>query len=195
MNTVNTAKKKQSRGLETRQKILEVTQKLLADHDFYTVTLDQISKASEVSKSSLLWHFESKEMLLSEAACEVFQNLEQAVILEKDDSLSMQEKANILLARTGEYFDKNPEPKGVLMSLIFNSQIPKVIRERIDAYWEHHIEALIEYFSYPDKPFTHDAAHMIMDVVHGCYIHWYLHKEKESFSDRLKQSFQYVKFN
>jgi len=194
MNTTSQAKKKQNRGHETRQRILAVTQKLLADHDFYTVTLDQISKASEVSKSSLLWHFESKEMLLSEAACEIFQALEHAVILDKDDSLSLQEKADILLKRTGDYFDNNPEPKGVLMSLIFNSQIPKQIRKRIDAYWEHHIVALVEYFSYPDKPFSHDAAHMIMDVVHGCYIHWYLHQEKESFSDRLRQSFQYVKF-
>jgi len=146
------SKKKQSRGIETRDRILNVTKQLLSDHDFHTVTLDQISEQAGTSKSSLLWHFESKEMLLSEAACEVFHDLEQAVILEKDDSLSLNEKAEILLNHVCTYFEDNPEPKGVLISLIFNSQLPKVVRERIDQYWDYHITVLVEYFSYPEHP-------------------------------------------
>lgn len=190
----NPLRKTQNRGEETRIRILEVTQQLLSDHDFYSVTLDQISKEADVAKSSLLWHFESKEALLTEAACEMFRALEQAVALDKDDNLSLNEKLQLMAGKIAEYFQSNPEPKGVLISLIFNSKIPQKIRDQIDAYWQHHVDAIVDYLSSTEKPFHEDAAHTIMDVLHGCYIHWYLHKEKESFAERLGKSFQFLRF-
>ena len=187
------ASKKQSRGIETRERVLQTTQKLIADHDFHSVTLDQISKHAKVSKSSLLWHFKSKEELLSEAACELFQELERALALEKDDNLSLQEKLDFIITNIGQYFEAKPEPKGVLISLIFNSQIPKEIKESIDTYWENHVDTLVAFLSYPKDVFPRDAARAILDVIHGSYVHWYLHKD-EKFSQRLKNSFKYMQF-
>lgn len=188
------ARKKQNRGIETRQKILSVTQQLISDHDFYSVTLDQIAVAADISKSSLLWHFESKELLLSEAACELFSDLERVVILEKDDSLSLHEKFTSLLEKVADYFENNPEPKGVLISLIFNSQIPDVIRERIDAYWEHHIDTLVDYFSSPEKPFAKSAARSILSSIHGTYMQWYLHQDKSTYRAVIEDHFKYFKY-
>ena len=188
------ASKKQSRGIETRERVLQTTQKLIADHDFHSVTLDQISKHAEISKSSLLWHFKSKEELLSEAACLLFQDLEKALALEKDDKLTLQEKLDFIIANIGQYFEMKPEPKGVLISLIFNSQIPQDIKKSIDAYWENHVDSLAEFLSYPKVIFPKDGARAILDVVHGCYMHWYLHKD-EKFSERLKNSFKFMKFS
>ena len=195
LRSMGQASKKQSRGIETRERVLQTTQKLIADHDFHSVTLDQISKQADISKSSLLWHFNSKEELLIEAACLLFKDLEEAVRLEKDDSISLEQKLNSLLQKIGEYFDSNSEPKGVLISLIFNSKIPQAIRKRIDGYWEHHVDSLVHFLSYDEKPFPKDAARAILDVMHGCYIHWYLNKESESFSERLKNSFKFMKFS
>ncbi len=186
--------KKQTRGIETRERVLNVTQQLIADHDFHSVTLDQISKHAEVSKSSLLWHFKSKEELLSEAACMLFQDLERALALEKDDTLSLQEKLDFIITNIGQYFEVMPEPKGVLISLIFNSQIPEEIKESIDSYWENHVDTLVDFLSYPKKAFPREAARAILDVIHGSYVHWYLHKD-EKFSQRLKNSFRYMQFS
>ena len=188
------ASKKQARGIETRERILTVTQQLIADHDFHSVTLDQISRHADVSKSSLLWHFKSKEELLSEAACLLFEDLEKALILVKDDNLTLQEKLNFLIANIGQYFEAKPEPKGVLISLIFNSQIPQEIKKSIDIYWENHVDTLVGFLSYPEKKFPKHGARAILDVIHGCYLHWYLHKD-EKFSERLKNSFKYMQFS
>lgn len=185
-------RKKQNRGVETRAKILEVTKQLLSDHDYYSVTLDQISQDADVAKSSLLWHFDSKELLFSEAACELFSELEQAVVLVKEKDQSLEERMAILLDKAGDYFQNNPEPKGVLISLIFNSQIPVQIKNRIEEYWEHHTKALVNFFSYPEKPFPQAAARTILSIVHGTYLHWYLDKDKESYKQKLANNLQYI---
>lgn len=191
----NTAQiKKRARGIETRANILKVTQRLLAKHDYYSVTLDQISKEAGVSKSSLLWHFESKEFLLSEAACELFTELEQAIILVKIDDDSMEQRLKTFIDSLGIYFQANPEPKGVLIGLIFNSQVPEKVRERIDAYWQHHIDTIVYFFSYPDIPFSKEAASAVLDVIHGSYLHWYLHKDKKKFKQKLTSTFKYMLF-
>jgi AcrR family transcriptional regulator len=185
-------RKTQNRGIETKARIVEVTKQLLSDHDFYSVTLDQISSQAEISKSSLLWHFESKEDLLCEAALEIFTELENAVIIEAENELPLQLKINKLLVAVAEYFQINPEPKGVLISLVFNSQIPNVIRERIDAYWDHHVDEIVKYLSCPEHTFSKSKAKTILDIIHGCYMHWYLHKDEEKFFERLTQSFQHL---
>ena len=156
--------KKQTRGIETRERVLNVTQQLIADHDFHSVTLDQISKHAEISKSSLLWHFKSKEELLSEAACLLFQDQEKALALEKDDNLDLQEKLEFIITNIGEYFEAMPEPKGVLISLIFNSQIPKEIKQSIDTYWENHVDTLVDFLSYLDSSFC------IIEILRLCQV-------------------------
>lgn len=187
--------KKRTRGIETRAKILKVTQELLAVHDYYSVTLDQIAKEAEVAKSSLLWHFENKELLLSEAACELFTGLEEAIILVRIDEHSMEQRLKTFIDSLGIYFQANPEPKGVLISLIFNSQVPEKVRERIDTYWKHHIDTIAYFFSYPNKPFSKEAASAVLDVIHGSYLHWYLHKDKKKFKQKLTSTFKYMLFS
>lgn len=192
MSTSTTqAKKKQTRGIETRARILEATKQLISDHDFYSVTLDQISQEADVAKSSLLWHFNSKEMLLTEAACELFADLEQAIVLVRKDEHSLDQRKEIFLAKVGEYFELNPEPKGVLISLMFNSELSQQIRERIESYWAHHIDAIQYYFSLPDKPFSPEASKAVLTAIHGCYLQWYLHQDERSFQDTLKDYFKY----
>jgi len=132
--------------------------------------------------------------LLSEAACLLFQDLEKALALEKDDELNLQEKIDFIISNIGSYFEEKPEPKGVLISLIFNSQIPKEIKQSIENYWENHVDGLVDFLSYPKKKFPKDAARAILDVIHGCYVHWYLHKD-EKFSQCLKNSFKYMQFS
>ena len=65
----------QKRGDETKQRLIAATKDLLSEFDYQTVTLDQISEAVGVAKSSILWHFGSKDALLTES---VF-DLERAV--------------------------------------------------------------------------------------------------------------------
>ena len=186
------AKKSQSRGVATRARILAVTKQLISDHDFHSVTLDQISSESKVAKSSLLWHFSNKELLLTEAASDLFTDLERSLILIRNDSHNLEQRKEIFLDAIGEYFDQNPESKGVLISLVFNSQLPQKIHDRINEHWTHNIETIEHYFSLPDKAFPIKTAKVILASIHGCYLHWYLHQHKRSFGEVLREHFECI---
>ncbi|MCP4303156.1 MAG: TetR/AcrR family transcriptional regulator, partial [Gammaproteobacteria bacterium] len=49
------SRRKQRRGSETRRRLLQSTKSLLADHDYQSITLDQVADTVGVAKSSILW--------------------------------------------------------------------------------------------------------------------------------------------
>ena len=63
------------RGERTRNHILEVTRKLFAQPGFRGVTLDQIAEETGTAKSSILWHFGTKEHLLLEVLDGIMRDL------------------------------------------------------------------------------------------------------------------------
>lgn len=62
------ARTRQERGLRTEAAILEATLRLLASRGIEGTSLDLVAEAVGVSKSSVLWHFGSKEELLLRVA-------------------------------------------------------------------------------------------------------------------------------
>lgn len=52
------------RGQETRQKLIDVAAKIIAEHGVKAFTLDRVSREANTSKGGLLYHFPSKEALL-----------------------------------------------------------------------------------------------------------------------------------
>ncbi len=69
---------KTARGENSRKKILKTARLLIGKSDSNSVTLDQIADKCRISKSSILWHFGSKEELFIEVIDTVFQNLEES---------------------------------------------------------------------------------------------------------------------
>jgi AcrR family transcriptional regulator len=59
-------KLKKQQGEATRKQILEVTARRFAQHGYHGTSLEAIAKQVGVAKSSVLWHFGSKETLLYE---------------------------------------------------------------------------------------------------------------------------------
>lgn len=58
---------------ETRQRILQAALDCFMHHGYHDTTMDDIAAASETSKGSLYWHFDSKEELLEAAIQAVFE--------------------------------------------------------------------------------------------------------------------------
>ena len=55
--------------LGTKERILETTERLLAEHGFETVTLRDITGVAEVNVAAVNYHFGSKEKLFEEIQC------------------------------------------------------------------------------------------------------------------------------
>ncbi len=165
---------KNRRGLETRQRVIALTKGLIAEHGYAEVTLDQISAAAGVAKSSLLWHFGSKEMLLAEAATSLFQEIESDLapgMVPLDEAPP--QRLDRLFAMVADYFTRNPEAKGVVLGLLFSGSVPPSVREQIRSAWDGHVRALVDGLSTPQRPLPPEMARTLVAIFHGCYCYWY----------------------
>ncbi|MBI3782664.1 MAG: helix-turn-helix transcriptional regulator, partial [Deltaproteobacteria bacterium] len=68
---------RQERGLRTEAAILDATLRSVATRGVHETSLDAIAAAGGVAKSSILWHFGSKEELLLHVAERAFSFVEQ----------------------------------------------------------------------------------------------------------------------
>lgn len=164
---------KYRRGLETRNRVITLTKALIAEHGYSEVTLDQISTQANVAKSSLLWHFGSKDMLLAEAAINLFQEIELELDPEDLVGKSTRERVDEVFERVANYFTRNPETKGVVLALLFSATTPQTVREHIREGWEGHVRVLVDALSTPERPLPAPMARAVMALFHGAYCHWY----------------------
>lgn len=164
---------KYRRGLETRNRVITLTKVLIAEHGYSEVTLDQISSQANVAKSSLLWHFGSKDMLLAEAAISLFQEIELELDPTDLEGKSATERVDEVFARVADYFTRNPETKGVVMALLFSATTPETVREHIREGWDGHVRVLTETLGTPEHPLPAPIARAVLALFHGAYCHWY----------------------
>src|SRR5215470_4880283 len=66
---------RQERGVRTEEAILRATLRLLASRGIHGMSLDLLSEEVGVAKSSILWHFGSKEELLLRVAERVLEEV------------------------------------------------------------------------------------------------------------------------
>ncbi|BDB28130.1 hypothetical protein Tamer19_36240 [Cupriavidus sp. TA19] len=176
---------KYRRGLETRQRVIDLTKALIAEHGYGEVTLDQVSTHAGVAKSSLLWHFGSKEMLLAEAAISLFQEIEVQFDPADLQGLTVSQRIDELFERVADYFTRNPETKGIVLALLFSGNAPQSVREHIREGWNGHVRVLVEALGTPERPLPPEAARALLAVFHGCYCHWYANGRQEAIGSYL----------
>lgn len=138
---------KTSRGEESRKKILEITASLIGQYDSASVTLDQIAQECEISKSSIIWHFGSKEALFIEVIDSIFRNLEKIIVEQCPENLSTADKFVFFLDSYKQMLKKHPEAPKIFFSFVFNSQVRKKIDERIRYIYEWNRKAFCEQFN------------------------------------------------
>ncbi len=190
MSSATVKPRTQMRGTETKRRLIEATKELLAEYDYQTITLNQIASAVGVAKSSILWHFGSKERLLTDAVFHLFEEIDQKITLQKGNFETLEERVEYLLSSVAEYFVANPAAKGITMTLIFNSQVPAEIHKRIREQWEQHILEIQRFLSSDEIQISETAASAIMALMHGCYMQWYLRGRKNDLTKKLPEAFK-----
>jgi AcrR family transcriptional regulator len=70
-----------NKGLDVRGRILEAVQSLLAENSGLHFSLDLVAKKAGISKGGLLYHFSTKESLLSALIVEYIEQLDQRIEL------------------------------------------------------------------------------------------------------------------
>lgn len=187
--------KKQRRGEITKRQLVDSTKRLLAEYDYQTVTLDRISREVGVAKSSILWHFGSKERLLTEAVFDVFAEVHDKINLAKRDLPTLHERVEYLLGQVADYLVASRGAKGIAITLVFNSQVPPEIPQSIREHWQVHHDEISSFLAGNDGEFPPAGASGLLALIHGIYIQWYLDGCPDGLRERMLAAFHGMQIN
>ena len=90
-----------------------------------------VADKCKISKSSILWHFGSKEELFIEVIDNIFQDLEESFIAKYPADLTPFEKFKHFLNDYESLLDEQPEIPIIFFSFVFNNKTRGKIKNRI----------------------------------------------------------------
>ena len=112
---------RQARGVRTEEAILEATLGLLATRGVHGTSLDLLADEVGVAKSSILWHFGSKEELLLRVAERAFEAIASGPARSILALPTIEEREEATWRFYLETVLKQPQLKRVVLYLIFES--------------------------------------------------------------------------
>jgi AcrR family transcriptional regulator len=162
------------RGERTRNHILEVTRKLFAQPGFRGVTLDQIADETGTAKSSILWHFGTKEHLLLEVLDGIMHDLESSYRQSYPDSLALGEKMQRFIKDYVRLMEQYPELGTVFFGMLFDAELINTIRDRVKDMYREYREMIVQNLIDTGIPATEHLAAAVAALFDGVFIQWYL---------------------
>lgn len=162
------------RGERTRNHILEVTRKLFAQPGFRGVTLDQIAEETGTAKSSILWHFGTKEHLLLEVLDGIMRDLETSYRHSYPDDLPLTKKMRLLIEDYVRLMEQYPELGTVFFGMLFDAELINTIRDRAKEMYREYRALIIHHLADSGVPVTEHLAAAVAALFDGVFIQWYL---------------------
>ena len=109
---------RQQRGVRTEEAILEATLRLLAARGVQGTSLDLLAEEVGVAKSSVLWHFGSKEELLLRVAERVFEEIARGPAREILALGTLEERSEETWRFYADTVRRRPELRRLVLHLI-----------------------------------------------------------------------------
>ncbi len=162
------------RGARTRRRVLEVTRRLLSESGPGNVTLDQVSAGSEVAKTSILWHFGSKQELLLEALDEVIRDFERAFSTRYPDPSTPAEKLALFLRDYAAFMKQHPYLGDVFFSFAFSDRSDERARSRVRDLYRRYRAMVASHVGTASEGAGRELAAAIVGLVDGVFIQWSL---------------------
>ncbi len=122
---------KEEKSEETRQEIMEATFRALCKNGYANLTMQKIANESNKSKSSLHYHYDTKENLIVEFIEYLLEGFREVMVPNKENPL---DRLNGLIDRMLYGLEENEDPERFHTALIeLSSQAPyqKSIRDQI----------------------------------------------------------------
>jgi AcrR family transcriptional regulator len=116
-----TPRARQQRGVRTEEAILQATLRLLAARGVHGASLDLLAEEVGVAKSSILWHFGSKEELLLRVAERVFEEVSRGPVREILALPTFEERDEATWRFYSTFALARPELFRVMLYLVFEA--------------------------------------------------------------------------
>lgn len=181
--------RQRKKGRKTRRRLLQATKDLMAEKDYRSITLDAVADAVGVSKTSVLWHFGTRNDLLVEAVLELLDDMEDAITTRKTEFATRRERVDYMLSEVAQFFEREPEVKGIVLSVIFDKDAPQSVRDRVREHLQRDAERIVGFLAEDGEPVDESTAAAIIALIHGCYIQWYLDGCTDDLRERLERAY------
>jgi AcrR family transcriptional regulator len=112
---------RQERGVRTEESILAATLRMVATRGVRGTSLDALAAEVGVAKSSILWHFGSKEELLLRVAERVLDEVARGPVQRILDLPTLEERAEASFRFFAESVRERPEMRRLVLYLIFEA--------------------------------------------------------------------------
>ncbi len=162
------------RGERTRNHILEATRKLFAQPGFRGVTLDQIAEETGTAKSSILWHFGTKEHLLLEVLDGIMRELETNYRQIYPKNLPLRKKLQLLIDDYVRLMEQYPELGTVFFGMLFDAELINTIRDSVQGMYREYRELILHHLIDSGVPASEHLAAAMAALFDGLFIQWYL---------------------
>ncbi len=180
---------KTTKGERSRVRIIATARDLLAQADLQSLTLDEVADRSGVAKSSVLWHFGSKNGLLLSVVEDVFVQLEQTLITvseNQNEVMSTAERLHELATLLADAMQKTPEANALLIAFMVNQTSDAEILDRIRGMYRQFrntIQALLADVAGLEQG---ETAIAILALIDGVYLQWLLDPKQVNLGDSLR---------
>lgn len=174
------------RGERTRNHILEVTRRLLAQPGFRGATLDQIAEETGTAKSSILWHFGTKEHLLLEVLDGIMRELETSYRHRYPEALPLEKKMRLLIRDYVRMMERYPESGTVFFGMLFDAELIRTIRDRVKEMYRDYRQMIVRNLVDAGVPATEHLAAALAALFDGVFIQWYLDPEGVNMQKALE---------
>jgi AcrR family transcriptional regulator len=171
---------RQRRGLRTEEAILDATLQSLAVRGIQATSLDLIAAEVGVAKSSILWHFGSKEGLLLRVAERAFEEMEKGPARNILSLPSLEERSRAVWKQYLQTLETRPALRRVVLYLIFESTEGRPeLRARLQRLYRSmrtlFAAGLRE--SVADPTQAHGMATLAIATLDGLFLQWLLEPE------------------
>jgi AcrR family transcriptional regulator len=112
---------RQQRGVRTEEAILQATLRVLAARGVHGTSLDLLADEVGVAKSSILWHFGSKEELLLRVAERVFEEISRGPARDILALPTLEERSEAMWRFYADTVRRRPELRRVVLYLVFET--------------------------------------------------------------------------
>lgn len=162
------------RGARTRQRLIDAAAELVSQEPSATIGLERIARAADVAKSSVLWHFGTKEQLYLEVADRWFASFQQSLTAEIGAPRDLREALPLLLKSYSKFLRTHPEANVVLFTLLFGSRRDSELHARIAGMYREFRQGIVDNALVEGRPLTEVEAGLIVAVLDGIFIQGFI---------------------
>ena len=171
---------RQQRGMRTEAAILDATARLLARRGVHGTSLDALAEEVGVAKSSILWHFGSKEELLLRVAERAFEAVATGPARAILALPTIEEREDATWRFYLETVRQQPELRRVVLYLIFESAEGRPgLRARLRTLYQGMRDLFAEGLRgvVPDEGQRRRRAAVALASLDGLFLQWLLDPE------------------